>query len=163
MKFRPRLGRLERLFTRCPIYFITARTYRWRRILDNQHVLESFKSLAHRAGGYRVLVGSYVIMPDHLHLFAAFNAESPSLSMWMKSLRNTLSRTLRQTGVRPPHWQDGFFDHVMRSEESYRQKWNYVRDNPVRVGLVGRAEDWPYQGEIHQLSRRSMTGVFRRS
>jgi hypothetical protein len=26
-------------------------------------------------------------------------------------------------------------------------KWNYVRENPVRAGLV-KAEDWPYAGEI---------------
>ena len=37
----------------------------------------------------------------------------------------------------------GFFDHVIRSEESYEQKWVYVRDNPVRAGLVRSAEDWP--------------------
>ena len=40
-----------------------------------------------------------------------------------------------------PHWQKGFFDHVIRSEESYEQKWVYVRDNPVRAGLVRSAED----------------------
>jgi hypothetical protein len=51
-----------------------------------------------------------------------------------------------------PFWQKRFFDHVMRSAESYEQKWTYVRDNPVRAGLVGRAEDWPYQGEIHHLA-----------
>ena len=50
-----------------------------------------------------------------------------------------------------PHWQKGFFDHVIRSEESYEQKWVYVRDNPVRAGLVRSAEDWPYAGEIARL------------
>ena len=50
-----------------------------------------------------------------------------------------------------PRWQKGFFDHVIRSEESYAQKWVYVRDNPVRAGLVRSAEDWPYAGEIAQL------------
>src|SRR4029077_12085115 len=29
-----------------------------------------------------------------------------------------------------------FFDHLLRSEESYDQKWNYVRDNPVRADLA---------------------------
>ena len=48
-------------------------------------------------------------------------------------------------------WQDGFFDHVLRSGESYGEKWGYVRMNPVRAGLVGCAEDWPYAGEIEVL------------
>jgi hypothetical protein len=51
-----------------------------------------------------------------------------------------------------PHWEKDFFDHVMRSEESYEQKWLYVRENPVRAGLVKRWEDWSYQGEIHHLT-----------
>jgi len=44
-------------------------------------------------------------------------------------------------------------DHVLRSNESYSQKWNYVRENPVRAGLVKSAEDWPYQGEIVYIDR----------
>ncbi|MFA6561842.1 MAG: hypothetical protein WCV00_08035 [Verrucomicrobiia bacterium] len=50
-------------------------------------------------------------------------------------------------------WQPGFFDHLIRNTESYSEKWNYVRENPVRAGLVERAEDWPYQGEIVTLNR----------
>jgi hypothetical protein len=50
-------------------------------------------------------------------------------------------------------WQPGFFDHLLRNTESYGQKWEYVRENPVRAGLVARAEDWPYHGEIVVLNR----------
>ena len=48
-------------------------------------------------------------------------------------------------------WQAGFFDHVLRNGESYGEKWNYVRMNPVRAGLVEQVEEWPYSGEIHVL------------
>ena len=48
-------------------------------------------------------------------------------------------------------WQDGFFDHLLRSGESYSEKWNYVRMNPVRARLVERPEDWPFAGEIEAL------------
>ena len=50
-------------------------------------------------------------------------------------------------------WQPGFFDHLLRNGESYEQKWHYVRENPVRAGLVARAEDWLYQGEIVAIDR----------
>lgn len=73
------------------------------------------------------------------------------LSEWMKSLKNSLSKTLRGMHVHPPHWQKGFFDHALRSEESYSEKWIYVAENPVRQRLVTLPEDWPYQGEIHPL------------
>ncbi|MEY2502158.1 MAG: hypothetical protein QOI07_2492 [Verrucomicrobiota bacterium] len=48
-------------------------------------------------------------------------------------------------------WQAEFFDHVLRSEESYSQKWDYVRENPTRAALVTAADDWPWQGEIESL------------
>jgi len=46
---------------------------------------------------------------------------------------------------------EGGFDHLLRGHESAQEKWHYLRLNPVRAGLVKRAEDWPYQiglGEV---------------
>ena len=48
-------------------------------------------------------------------------------------------------------WQEEFFDHVLRSSESYGQKWDYVKENPVRAGLVKNSGEWPWQGEIESL------------
>jgi putative transposase len=59
-----------------------------------------------------------------------------------------MNRELRFSGN---IWQKEFFDDVLRSSESYSQKWDYVRENPVRAGLVARVEDWPWQGEIEPL------------
>jgi len=111
---------------------------------------------AERGSEYGAWPGAYVIMPDHLHVFVRMDPERTSLPAWMKSLKNTLSRTLRATGVAAPHWQKGYFDHVMRSVASYSQKWDYVRENPVRAGLVARAEDWPFTGQIHPLDFLNM-------
>ena len=47
--------------------------------------------------------------------------------------------------------QEGFFDHLLRSSESYAQKWDYVRMNPVRAQLSKVPEGWPYQGEIVRI------------
>jgi putative transposase len=74
-----------------------------------------------------------------------------ALSDWMKGLKRSLTTVLDETDVPSPHWQKGFFDHVMRSGESYSEKWNYVRDNPVRAGPVAESDAWPFQGEICEL------------
>jgi putative transposase len=50
-----------------------------------------------------------------------------------------------------PLWQPEFFDRVLRSSESYEEKWEYVRDNSVRAGLVEMADQWKYQGELTLL------------
>jgi hypothetical protein len=62
-----------------------------------------------------------------------------ALSSWKKLL---------SLGHNKPHWQEGFFDHILRSQESYSQKWDYVRMNPVRASLSQTPDEWPYQGEI---------------
>ncbi len=90
-------------------------------------------------------------MPDHLHLFVTFTPEGVSLSDWVKSLKNTLSKSWRSAGIPAPHWQKGFFDHLMRSADSYAEKWAYVAANPVRAGLASTPDAWPYQGSIHDL------------
>ena len=143
--------RLGCLFTEHPIYFITACTHKRQRILNQPVVHDCFIQFGIQASKYGVWVGRYVIMPDHIHLFAGFGPESITLSSWMKSLKKTISKVLTNATFHAPHWQKGFFDHVIRSHESYDEKWLYVRDNPVRAGLVQSAEDWPYAGEICEL------------
>jgi len=65
-----------------------------------------------------------------------------------------LRRCLSQAITAPlPHWQEGFFDHLLRSDESHAEKWEYVRQNPVRAGLCHQPEEWPYQGEIVLIDR----------
>ena len=168
-----RLKRLDRLFISHSIYFVTACTQDRKAILANAKVHDDFRKFSQAGLERGVLVGKYVLMPDHLHLFVTFGEEyKPALterrysgesvaavydrrltllSDWMKSLKNALSKTLRSQNIPAPHWQKGFFDHVMRSEESYSEKWLYVAENPIRKKFVERLEDWPYQGEIFPL------------
>ena len=79
-------------------------------------------------------------MPDHFHLFVATDDEKITPSKWMKSLKWT--RCI---------WQKTFFDHLLGGTEYYSENWKYIRENPVRAGLVqksgavaiyGRRLDW---------------------
>jgi REP element-mobilizing transposase RayT len=148
---KQRLQRLELLFVDSPIYFVTACTQNRRPLLAVAEVHESFLRFGQEDSTRGAWIGAYVLMPDHLHLFVTTDNEKITLARWMKSLKNSISKTLRLEGVRSPHWQKTFFDHLLRSGESYSEKWNYVRENPVRAGLVKQAEDWPFTGEIFCL------------
>jgi REP element-mobilizing transposase RayT len=70
----------------------------------------------------------------------------------VKGLKRGIWNAFRASANRV-RWQPGFFDHLIRNDESYGEKWNYVRENPVRAGLVTNADDWPYQGEIVYIDR----------
>ncbi len=73
------------------------------------------------------------------------------LSKFVGSWKSWTTRVANQLGFGPRLWQHEIFDHLLRSGESYEEKWEYVRNNPVRAGLVGRSEDWPWQGELNAL------------
>jgi putative transposase len=108
------------------VYFITFNTYKRQSLLARDEIHESFCIFSIKAREHDVAVGRYVIMPDHVHLFAVFPAESIMLRSWVQSLRNVIGKKLLQLGIHKPHWQEGFFDHLLRSQESYSEKWEYV-------------------------------------
>jgi putative transposase len=136
-----------------PFYFVTFNTARRMRILDNPSVHGSFVKFCKRAWDERgVAVGRYVLMPDHIHLFVVMPRTGLLLTGWVQSMKSVLGKKLLEHGIEKPHWQEGFFDHVMRNSDSYGQKWEYVRQNPVRAGLCQTMEEWPWQGEIVRLS-----------
>jgi putative transposase len=143
--------RLERVFLRHPLYFVTCCTEKRRPVLANNHVHKTFIEFSDQAyKTHNIAVGRYVIMPDHLHLFVAGHAEF-KLGSWIGTLKRILPKSVSGCVPATKLWQRGFFDHVLRSSESYSQKWNYVRENPARAGLVKTAEDWPYAGEVIDL------------
>ena len=41
-----------------------------------------------------------------------------------------------------PVWEEESFDHVLRSDESLKEKCQYIRQNPVEAGLVKVPEDY---------------------
>jgi REP element-mobilizing transposase RayT len=146
----PRLGRI---FATGPLYFVTFCTHARQRFLANDEVHTAFVLFAKRAEEtYNVAVGRYVIMPDHVHLFVRGDYNF-RLGPWIGALRQVLAKAATFSRAKGQIWEEGFFDHVLRSNESYSQKWNYVRENPVRAGLVKSAADWPYQGEIVYIDR----------
>ena len=110
-------------------------------------LLAEWKGLRERHGW---AVGRYVIMPDHVHFFIMplSDAAKPLSSVIGKWKEWSAKQILKLSGQAAPLWQPEFFDHLVRSAESRAEKWAYVRENPVRAGLVIRAESWPFAGAV---------------
>jgi putative transposase len=122
---------------------VTFNTFRRQVLLANDPVHAAFCAFAEAGIERGVGVGRYVLMPDHVHLFLRGMVDF-RLMQWVRMLKRAMSKVI---AVPPPHWQEGFFDHVMRSSESYSAKWAYVEQNPVRAGLVAAQEAWPFAGQ----------------
>ncbi len=147
------LRRLDEIWLDQPIFFVTTCTLSRRRELDNDamHAIcrEVWQNCEHRYGW---LVGRYVLMPDHAHFFCAPLADGHPMSTFLAKWKEWTSKYAQQRQqVVTPLWQPEFFDRLLRSAESYEEKWMYVVQNPVRAGLVATAEAWPYQGEMNAL------------
>ena len=94
------------------------------------------------------LVGSYVVMPDHIHFFAAPHDLEFTIEQWLKYWKGQFRKSHSNGDWK---WLPLAFHRRLRAEESYEEKLNYMRQNPVRGALVGSAEQWPFRGEIHKI------------
>ena len=93
-------------------------------------------------------MGRYMVLPDHLHFFAAATESTSAYDRWVTYWKSQFSKRHGD----PEHlWQTDHWDTRIRNAERYEEKYEYVRSNPVRLELVEKPEDWPYQGEIHEL------------
>ena len=84
-----------------------------------------------------------LVMPDHIHGLFSFPPEAD-----MRSVFGAWKRfTAHELGL---SWQRDFFDHRLRQDDSYEEKATYIRRNPVRAGLIGSPEEWPF---VWQMNR----------
>jgi len=99
--------------------------------------------------GKRYDLHAAVVMPDHVHLLLTPLRDEKgwpySLPTILKQLKGTSARTVnRLSNSCSTVWQEESFDHVLRSQESLEEKLEYIRQNPVRRGLVKKPEDYKW-------------------
>jgi REP element-mobilizing transposase RayT len=147
------LRRLDEIWVTNPIYFITTCAEgRLRRLANDDFHAIAIEVWRNCEEHYGWTIGRYVIMPDHVHFFAYDSHVERTLSEFVGKWKEwTAKYCRRRLGFMMPLWQPEFFDHVLRSSQSYEEKWEYVRSNPIRAGLARSADEWKYQGEVTQL------------
>ncbi len=109
-------------------------------------------NLNHINSGFSVKVHAFVLMPNHFHLLLTTPGDDLGVVMkwFMAAITKTINtysgRTGRVFGARY-HWsliQDmNYFDTALK----------YVYRNPVKAGIVDRAEDFAYSTLGHALGR----------
>ncbi len=140
------------------IYFVTMCVKDRSKVLANPETFEAMKRALAELQKWRVLAG--VIMPDHAH-WIVLPVENRDLSVG--DFAHGFKRVLRsRIGPQTWEWQRGCFDRLLRSDENLFSKWIYVKDNPVRHGLVETADDWPYYLDyINEATREAVSFPYR--
>jgi putative transposase len=102
--------------------------------------------------GIRYWVTTAVVMPDHAHLIlrpANFKSDIEyPLSNILQTIKGFSAREINKIrGTKGSLWQDERFDRIVRDNNEYLEKWNYIRNNPVKVGLCQLPEEYPFLWE----------------
>ncbi|MBK8988276.1 MAG: transposase [Chloroflexi bacterium] len=91
---------------------------------------------------YRLL--AWVIMPNHVHVLIELYEGFPMgqvLHSWKSYIALEANKILGRKG---DFWFEDYFDRYIRDERHYFNVVRYIHENPVKAGLVEKAEDWEF-------------------
>ena len=133
-------------------YFITTSCWEKRPLLQTDRMACLFiETLLAYRDQKKYLLHEFVVMPNHFHLLVTPLEES--LERCLQFIKGGFShRARKEFGLRTAIWQTSFYDHRVRDAAEYDRARSYIHQNPVRRGLVERAEDWPYGSACGRFS-----------
>ena len=101
----------------------------------------------------RVAIWAYCLMPNHVHLILVpHDADSLARAVGAVHRRDTRRVNFREDW-RGHLWQGRFASFAM-DEPHLLAATAYIERNPVKAGLVARAEDWPWSSAAAHCDRR---------
>ncbi len=121
---------------------IVATSADYRRLLD---VLEE------SAKKFQVAVHAYVLMTNHFHLLATPQT-ADGLPLMMQAVGRSYVRYFNASQQRTGTlWEGRYKSTVIQSERYLLACMVYIDLNPVRAGLVARAQDYPWSSHAHYI------------
>ena len=131
----------QQMFGLC--FFVTTSFYDRRKLGEIEGVYSALtNSLKFCLEKYRSLLAAYVLMPSHVHLLIVINGSS--LAGFMRDFKKFVSqKALKECSINDTQiWMPRYDRVAIHSEKAFRQKMEYIHNNPVKSGLVGVSEDW---------------------
>lgn len=98
------------------------------------------------------LLHEFCVLPNHLHVLFT-PAGDATLEKAVQMVKGGASYRIGQHRRFLALWQDGYQDWRCRNEKDYRAYGDCIRANPVRAGLVGKEDDWPYSSGNPKFAR----------
>jgi REP-associated tyrosine transposase len=101
---------------------------------------------------------AYCVMPDHVHLLLEGLRDDADLPVAMHNWKQRTAFIWKQTtGNRLG--QSGYYDYVVRDEDSIPSIVKYIVGNPVRARLVDDASQYPYTGSTRYRFEELAEGI----
>jgi putative transposase len=138
---------LERFQQSGQSHFVTFSCDQRRPLLSSAACVIFERALERVRRRFDLRVYAYVIMPEHVHLLVS-EPERGTLAEALKSLKQGVARRL--VGPDAEHfWLKRYYDRNIRDAQGFMEKVRYIHRNPVKRGLSGRPEDWPWSSFLH--------------
>ena len=123
--------------------------------------------------GQRYRVIAWVIMPNHVHiLFQPMHGWTVGkiVASWKKFTARGICDYHKSRNAAPgnanlpignittPVWHREYWDRFIRDDRHFQQAVEYIHLNPVKAGLVARAEEWPWSSAstVYQNANREI-------
>ncbi|MDA3812898.1 MAG: transposase [Candidatus Cloacimonetes bacterium] len=129
------------------VYFVTICTFKKNNYFNEEkHAKLITEELIYRKDILKqVDLICYCIMPDHLHLLMSFSENYKSdLLNWVKTFKRFTSKIIKEKYKLNDLWQRGFYEHILRNNESIINKAIYIMENPIRKEIVKKVNEYPY-------------------
>jgi len=128
--------------------------------LRDPEVAQILVERLHKFDGELYELQAYCIMPNHVHLLMGFwpqavdqkgfykivlEEEYRQLDWVMKQIKGGSSYLInKHLGRKGPLWAKDSYDHFIRDDQSWGRIIDYIVNNPVKAGLVGKPEEWSF-------------------
>jgi len=123
-------------------YFLTSNTWERRSLFRNERWADLFLETLYHYRGKAYLLHDFVLMPDHFHLLIT---PLTSLERAVQFIKGGFSyRAKKELGSNMEVWQVGYSDHRIRNTEDFEKHKAYIFENPVKRGLCGLPQEYPY-------------------
>lgn len=99
--------------------------------------------------GKKIRLHLVCVMPDHVHALIEPLEETPGvyhdLSKILHSIKSfTVHEINKMMGRSGPLWEEESWDRIIRDVKDYYEKWQYILNNPVKVGLSKSPEQYAF-------------------
>ncbi len=143
-----------------PVYYLTSVAHNRLPVFQTVRLKDLIcKAFEEARKSAKLMIFAYVIMPDHLHALIGSDKEPSEVLRYVNGIsgrriinflkeggyESSLRKLRHATGLRKHKYS--LWNHypnlkLITTENGLMEKANYIHQNPVRAGLVERAEDY---------------------
>ena len=135
-------------------FFVTTKTAAGRLLLQSERNANLLIDvLRTNVAAKKFQVHDFVIMPDHVHILLSVG-DDVTIERAVQLIKGGFSYRLKKDfAFSGEVWQRGFADDRIRDRESFAKHSEYIRQNPVKAGLVDLPDKFPFSFRYLALQR----------